>query len=186
MIMCKRPDPPDANLKEVRSSGWSFARGWILRIIICKRQDLLDDHLQQRQQQRQWPSRLPQGAYFPIHPSSRQCIITLLLPRKVMDPKPQSQNLSAIPKVSGKGVPPPPKDLLPKTAFLYPYASFRPFFGALWLWTSPWRAQKYIKKLNLYDNTFQSLAEILHQHHVGFVNGCNYCRGTEMNYGNVG
>ena len=128
------------------------------------------------------PSRLPQGAYFP----SRQCIITLLLPRKVMDPKPQSQNLSAIPKVSGKGVPPPPKDLLPKTAFLYPYASFRPFFGALWLWTSPWRAQKYIKKLNLYDNTFQSLAEILHQHHVGFVNGCNYCRGTEMNCGNVG
>ena len=54
-----------------------------------------------------WPSRLPQRAYFPIHPSSRQCIITLLLPRKVKGPKPQSQNLSAIPKVSGKGEPPP-------------------------------------------------------------------------------
>ena len=33
-------------------------------MIICKRLDPPDDHLQQRQQQRQWPSRLPQGAYF--------------------------------------------------------------------------------------------------------------------------
>ena len=41
-----------------------------------------------------------------------------------MDPKPQSQNLSAIPKVSGKGVPPPPKDLLPKTAFFLGLCGF--------------------------------------------------------------
>ena len=42
------------------------------------------------------------------------------------------------------------------------------------------------KKLSIEENTFKYLAEILHQHHVGFVNGCNYCRGTEMNCGNVG
>ena len=35
MIICKRPDPQDDHLQEARSSGWSFAKGWILRMIIC-------------------------------------------------------------------------------------------------------------------------------------------------------
>ena len=46
MIIFKRLVPPEDHLQETRSSGWSFARGWILRIIICKRPDLPDDHLQ--------------------------------------------------------------------------------------------------------------------------------------------
>ena len=34
-----------------------------------------------------WPSRLPQGAYFPIHSSSRQCIITTLPQMSVGAPR---------------------------------------------------------------------------------------------------
>ena len=41
------PVPPDDYLQEVESSGWSFARGRILWMIICKRPDPPDDHLQE-------------------------------------------------------------------------------------------------------------------------------------------
>ena len=45
-IIFKWPDPPDDHLQVVGSSKWSFARGWIFRMIICKRPDPPDDHLQ--------------------------------------------------------------------------------------------------------------------------------------------
>ena len=35
MIIFKRPDPPDDYLQEAGPSGWSFASGRILRMIIC-------------------------------------------------------------------------------------------------------------------------------------------------------
>ena len=37
MIICKRPDPPDDQLLEAGSTGLSFARGWSIQMIICKR-----------------------------------------------------------------------------------------------------------------------------------------------------
>ena len=43
---CNRPVPPDDHLQEARSSRWSFARGGILWMIICKWLDPLDNHLQ--------------------------------------------------------------------------------------------------------------------------------------------
>ena len=36
----------DDHLQVAGSAGWSFARGQILRMIICKKPDPLDDHLQ--------------------------------------------------------------------------------------------------------------------------------------------
>ena len=56
MIIYKRPDSPDDHLQEARSSGWSFARGRPLCMMMCKslappddhgkRPDPPDDHLQ--------------------------------------------------------------------------------------------------------------------------------------------
>ena len=37
MIICKSLNAPDDHLQEARSSRWSFASRWILRMIICKR-----------------------------------------------------------------------------------------------------------------------------------------------------
>ena len=45
MIIWKRPDPLDDHSQGAGSSRWSFARGWILRMIICKWPDPQDDHL---------------------------------------------------------------------------------------------------------------------------------------------
>ena len=42
----KRPVHPDDHLQMAGPSGWSFARGWSLQIIICKRPVHMDDHLQ--------------------------------------------------------------------------------------------------------------------------------------------
>ena len=39
--------PPNDHLQESGPSGWSFARGWSLRIIICKRSAPPNDHLQE-------------------------------------------------------------------------------------------------------------------------------------------
>ena len=47
MIICKRLDLRDDRLQEAGSSGWSFARGLILRMTICKRLDPPDDQLQE-------------------------------------------------------------------------------------------------------------------------------------------
>ena len=44
--------PPDDYLQEVESSGWSFARGRILWMIICKRPDPPNDHLQEARSSR--------------------------------------------------------------------------------------------------------------------------------------
>ena len=46
MIFCMRPVPSGDHLHEARFSRWSIAQGQILRIIICKRHDPPDDHLQ--------------------------------------------------------------------------------------------------------------------------------------------
>ena len=51
MMICKRPVPPDNHLQEAGPSGWSFARGQPLRMIICKRQAPADDQKQQQQKQ---------------------------------------------------------------------------------------------------------------------------------------
>ena len=46
MTIRKRPVLLDHNLQEAGPSGWLFARGWSLWIIICKRLAPPDDHLQ--------------------------------------------------------------------------------------------------------------------------------------------
>ena len=38
MIICKRPAHPDYHLQKASRSRWSFAKGWPIRMIICKRQ----------------------------------------------------------------------------------------------------------------------------------------------------
>ena len=46
MIICKRLVPSNNNhLKEAFPSRWLFAKGWPIRIIICKMSALPDDHL---------------------------------------------------------------------------------------------------------------------------------------------
>ena len=45
----------DDHLQEAGPSGWSFARGWPLQMIICKRPASPDDHPDGQQQQKQQP-----------------------------------------------------------------------------------------------------------------------------------
>ena len=45
MIICKRSVPSNNHLKEASPSRWLFAKGWPIRIIICKMSALPDDHL---------------------------------------------------------------------------------------------------------------------------------------------
>ena len=48
MIICKRlVNNPDDHLQGAGQFGWSFARGWSIRMIICKRPVHQDDHLQE-------------------------------------------------------------------------------------------------------------------------------------------